>query len=201
MALGTPRKADHAASLALGLAMVALAGRDTLSLKVLAPGAPTTPFAAKDPADLAVLLRAFSSLSPGGPAPDPSALLPGPRRADRAILISDLLAPEAELVPLLRALRTSGSQPVVLHILAPEDIDPDSIPSGHLALTDAETGERLEILVDEQLRRDWKLAVGEWLDLVERTCISLGIQRIPVPTRQAVGPLFFATLREAGLLR
>jgi uncharacterized protein (DUF58 family) len=203
MDAGQPRKLDHGASVALGLAAAALNGRDTLDLR-LVTATPTRPVLGRDRSALGPMVAALSAARPGGGATVASALAGRRRRADRAVLISDMLLEDAPLLDALRALRAAGERPLLVHVLAPEDLDPGReglLPDGENELIDAESGERLRAGVDRRLREAWAAEARAWLDRVERSCQLIGVQRVCTGTRTPLPAFFSSTLRRAGLLQ
>ena len=72
--------------------------------------------------------------------------MPRPSSTARAIviLLSDLLDPAAERV--IRELAATGSELIVLHVLSPDELDPEL--EGDLRLVDVETGDGVDVTVD-----------------------------------------------------
>jgi len=203
MDAGRPRKLDHGASLALGLAAAALNGRDTLELR-LVTAAPVRPVIGRDRSALGPLLRTLTATAPGGAGTLAEALAGRRRRADRAIFISDMLLEDAAMLEALRALRAAAERPLLVQVLAPEDLDPGReglLPDGENELVDAESGERLRAGGDRRLREAWAAEARAWLDRVERCCQLVGVQRVCTSTRAPLAPFFSSTLRRAGLLQ
>ena len=124
--------------------------------------------------------------------------LAGGRRADLAVLLSDMLAPEEELEDTLRALASIGHTPILLHVVSPDDLAPDL--SRGQRLVDAETGESVEIPGGPEVERAWQKAVQEWMTDLDARCRRLGIRRIPVHTDQPIPRLFRTDLPRAGLV-
>lgn len=203
MDAGQPRKVDHGASVALGLAAAALNGRDTLDLRMVTT-TPTRPVLGRDRSALGPVVTALSAARPGGEASLAAALAGRRRRADRAVLISDMLLEDAALLDALRALRAAGERPLLVHMLAPEDLDPGReglLHDGENELIDAESGERLRASGGRRLRDAWAAEARSWLDRVERSCQLIGVQRVCIGTRTPLPAFFSSTLRRAGLLQ
>ena len=75
------------------------------------------------------------------------------RNPGLVILISDLLGAEGAQAG-IEVLRSGGHDVVVIHLLAESEIDPPL--DGALRMVDAETGDELEVTVDEELRRHYR---------------------------------------------
>ncbi len=85
-------------------------------------------------------------------------------RGGIAFLISDLVSEDdwqAGIVQLLR----QGIDVVVVHVLAPQELEPTV--DGEVELVDAESGDVVELVVGEAARRTYAARAREWCDAVE----------------------------------
>ncbi len=195
-------KLDYAGTLAAGLALPGLVQRDhvrigTYGSKVGAKAASGHDMAAM-PGMLDLLKRTEPGLGCAAPQDSILALAAG-RPADRAVLLSDMLAQEDELEATLRALATIGNHPLLLHVVSPEDLEPDL--SKPQQMVDAETGETVEVPGGPAVVRAWAEAREAWLTDLDARCRRLGVRRILVRTDGDPADLFRDTLRRAGVVR
>ena len=202
-AIGRPRKADVIASIALGLAGVALNSRDSLRLRLLCADDPG-PLAGRDRAAMPALRAAVESARPGGVAQVGLGLRGAAARCDRAVLISDALMEDEALIESLEGLRAAGARALLIQVVAPEDIEPASeglLEDGDWDVIDVESNQQLRLSSDRRLRSAWAEAAQAWMDRVGRASLSLGVQRLVWSTRQALPPLFYGELRRIGWLQ
>ena len=89
------------------------------------------------------------------------------REAGVAVLISDLLDP-AGYEPGLKALLERRFDVHVIHVLAPEEMNP--ILAGDLRLTDAETGEMRDLTMDGEAMGEYRQRLGAFLGRAESFC-------------------------------
>ncbi|GAB4539304.1 MAG: DUF58 domain-containing protein [Anaerolineae bacterium] len=154
------------------------------------PGRSLSGEPARPPTGLAPHLRAYAA----------SATQPGP-----LLLFSDLLDdgwPDG-----LRALASRGFEITVLHILAPDEVNPEVAPwlsenlSGDFKLLDIETGAEVEITADYELLARYRHGLAAWQEELRRFCNARAIHYVPVETTLPLEELLFAWLRQRGVLR
>jgi uncharacterized protein (DUF58 family) len=222
MAWGAPSKLWYAARAAGALGYVALSGLDRVTVTALGEvtegsGAYFPPHRGKRQAMslfgfLQALARSHESPSPGATGRQPPILatrlrtyasasrLPGP-----AILVSDLL--EEGWQEGLRALAARGFEVTVLHVLAPDEVDPEQAAwlgegaSRDLKLRDVESGAEVEITADYETLQRYRQGLAAWREEIGRFCGARGIQYVPVETSVPFEELLFALLRQRGVLR
>ncbi len=154
-------KAEHAAHVAAALVLAAQTGGDSVELLVgpaRATGRSFAPF-------MGLLERCRAS------GKDPVRIQG--RRVDRSFLVSDLLMDADERQATLRSLAASAHEPVLVHVLSPEELRPDLHRPGRLV--DAETGEELSIRGGLGARADYEAALQAWLDGLRLSCRRLRI--------------------------
>ncbi|MEL6344629.1 MAG: hypothetical protein AAFV53_16050, partial [Myxococcota bacterium] len=192
-------KADHAASLAAGLALAGLAARDQVRLGCYGGGDITT-VTGEDPRALPKMIHALEGLTPGGDATGRDAVLAWTKgkRFDRAVLISDMLIPPDDAERLLSSLAVSATQRTLLHVLSEADRTPEL--TGTLELEDVESGETLVLESGAGITTAYQEAFVRWHRGLTRLCKRLRIQLIDAPVTIAPGALLVGPLRHAGLL-
>jgi uncharacterized protein (DUF58 family) len=99
----------------------------------------------------------------------------------------------------LRALASRGFEVTVLHILAPDEVNPEL--TGDLKLLDVETGAEVEITADYDLLGRYRDGLAAWREELRRFCGARGMHYVPVETRVPFEELLFALLRRRGVLR
>ena len=107
------------------------------------------------------------------------------------ILISDLLDPG--YLDALRDLAGTRCQLSVLHLLAPEELDPVVPPDARLV--DNETGHGVEVTGDDDLVDRYRTRLVEWQDEVSAFCARRGGAYVSVPSDLDLADLLFDVLR------
>lgn len=101
------------------------------------------------------------------------------QRGGLLVLCSDLLAPEG-LAEALRSLPSAVWQILVLHIVDPREINP---PIGESAeLVDAETGQRMPVVLDDRTLALFQQNVAEWQASIRDTCARRGAAYAQIQT-------------------
>ena len=107
------------------------------------------------------------------------------------ILISDLMDPGYS--DALRDLAGTRCQLSVLHVLAPEELDPDVPPDARLV--DNETGQGIEVTGDDDLVDRYRARLGEWQTELAAFCSRRGGAYVSVPSDLDLADLLFDVLR------
>ena len=107
------------------------------------------------------------------------------------ILISDLMDPGYS--DALRDLAGTRCQLSVLHVLAPEELDPDVPPDARLV--DNETGHGIEVTGDDDLVDRYRTRLGEWQEELAAFCSRRGGAYVNVPSDLDLSDLLFDVLR------
>ncbi|MBK6916296.1 MAG: DUF58 domain-containing protein [Deltaproteobacteria bacterium] len=195
MDFGTPRKADHGAQLVATLAMIALAHRDPVVLACVGGRQRGLRARAVNLDGMPELLHLLERAEPDGVGDTHTQLVAhlGQGRADRLVFVSDLLQPDGERDALLRLCAASCPRPIVMHVLGPDELDPDLEDVERVV--DAETGEQLVIRDGREAKAAYREHLAQWLAGVEARCRALGIQYVRAETTGTTadlvhGPLF-----------
>jgi hypothetical protein len=107
------------------------------------------------------------------------------------VLLSDLLDPSSERV--LRELAATGSELIVLHVLSPDELDPQL--EGDLKLVDSESGERIDVTVDLATIDDYKARLAAWQDGLADLATKRRASYVPLSSEVNLNDLVFAELR------
>jgi uncharacterized protein (DUF58 family) len=211
---GQPNKLWYAVRAAGALGYIALAGLDRVTATVLGRDGRQGYFAPRRGKQQAFALFQFlSSLTAHGSLDLGSALLryaggstqPGP-----LLLLSDLFdtAPQAPSPSVTRvasytdglnALAARGFEVSVLHILAPDEVNPEL--AGDLKLHDVETGAEVEITADYDLLGRYRDGLAAWQEDLRRFCGARGMHYVPIETSLPFEELLFAVLRSRAVIK
>jgi uncharacterized protein (DUF58 family) len=215
MRWGSPEKLWYAAHVAGALGYIALAGLDRVTATVVGrnisngtgyfpphrgkrqalalfdflqaiiehPAEQAYPRAAFDPS---IALKAYANTrAPAGSQPG------------SLVLLSDFM--HDGWMEGLRALVSRGFEISVIHVLAPEEVDPEL--NGDLKLIDSEDASAVEITADYDLLTRYKQGLATWQADLQRFCSARGILYIPLTTAMPLEELLFAWLERQGVLR
>jgi uncharacterized protein (DUF58 family) len=195
-------KLRYAQRLAAALGYIALAAGDRLTLAALQDSAPVSQFGPARGRGFALrLLRFLESVAPGGATELDAALRSyalSAKRPGLVFLISDLFAPDGYQDGLAQ-FQGRGYEVTVLHVLAPEELDPQL--AGDLRLIDSETGAPQDITLDGGLRDRYRARVRQWRDDIEAHALKRRINYLPISTATAWDELVLYQLRKRGLVK
>jgi len=200
MDFGEPRKADHAASLAACVALVGLLNQDTVTLGCLGGDGPKSEARGQNSRAFGHMLALLEQVEPAGQVPiykELQARAGRRKKADRTFLVSDMLQPQEEVERTLRVLAATSQAPVLLHVLSPEELEPDL--SDMQRVTDSETGEEILITGGREAEEQYQTILDEWLQLLRGRCRRLGIQYLPISTKESVADALLGLMRRAGV--
>ncbi len=199
---GALNKFAYARRLTAALGYIALAVGDRLTVTALRDNGPTAQFGpARSRGHTLRLLQFLEGLTPGGSTNLDAALRAyalGPHRAGLLFLVSDLFSPAGYRTG-LGQLQGRGYEVAVLHVLAPDELDPPL--AGDLRLIDAETGTPQDVTLDGSLRALYRQRVTAWRDEIEGYCLKRNIHYVPVTTSLPWDELVLFHLRQRGLVK
>jgi len=218
---GQPNKLWYAVRAAGALGYVALAGLDRVTVTAFGsePNGCVTHFPPRRGKQQALALFTFlQALSQSfnevaNPSPDRPATLAPRLQAYAAaatqpgplLLFSDLL--DDGWSGGLRALAWRGFEVTVLHILSPDEVNPDAAAwldaglSSDFKLLDVETGAEVEITADYDLLQRYRDGLKAWQQELRHFCGARGIHYVSVETTVPFDELLFAWLRQRGVLK
>ncbi|MBI2864459.1 MAG: DUF58 domain-containing protein [Chloroflexi bacterium] len=198
---GRPNKFLYARRVAAALGYIALSGLDRLAAAALR-GGDVEPFPLTRGRSQALRYLGFlSAAAPGGVTNLDEALTAYARRSRHAgtlVLISDLLAP-AGFFDGLRNLQSRGYEISVVHVLAPDEEEPEL--AGDLQLIDVETGEAFDVSVDANALSVYRQRLQAWKSEIRAFCHGLGIGYVPVNTGLPFEELILHRLRQRKLVK
>lgn len=179
---GTPNKLAYGRQLAAAFGYVALYHSDRVALARLGSTVEQFTAPAQGKAQVMPMLR-FLADARSDAQTDLNAALEryaGLRRSSGiVVLISDLFSPSGFESGLSR-LAGRGFDVVVLHVLAPGELNPDL--DGYLRLIDRETGELIELNPTTPVLDAYKRRLNTWLDECRSVCNRLGANYVQFDT-------------------
>lgn len=201
-------KLAYAMKLAAALGVITLATGDRLTITALrideqSNGDALEPHFGplRGQSNLMTLLNFFERVKAGGQTHLERSLRAYTRLARRpglAFVISDLFT-SGSLQDSLACLQGNGYDVVLLHVLAPEEIDPPL--NGDLRLVDVETGLTQEVTVDGGLRRRYQAHLAAWRGEIQGLCQQRGMRYQPLSTAQPWDQVVLQGMRQAGVVR
>ncbi len=99
----------------------------------------------------------------------------------------------------LQALLTRRFEVTVLHLLAPQEIDP--VFEGDIRLVDAEGGAPVELSADVDLLNRYRENLAAWRAEIGAFASTHGIAYVPVATDIPIEELLLHLLRRRGIVR
>jgi hypothetical protein len=114
------------------------------------------------------------------------------------VLISDLMDKQGYEAA-LRFLLAREMDIYVLHVLAPEEIDPEV--QGDLRLVDCEDGDIAEITVSRPLLERYKRTLAGFIESAREFCTRRGMSYLMTSTATPIDQIVSGYLRRKGLVR
>jgi uncharacterized protein (DUF58 family) len=198
----TVNKFQYALRLAAGLGAMTLASGDVLTVSLLQRGRVAAEFGpSRGQASLTRLFRFLDAVEPSGETDlnramrDYSIL---PRRAGLVILISDLFAADGYETG-MRQLMGRGHETALIHILAPDELDPPL--AGDIELVDIETNQTQDVSLDGGLRELYRTRARAWMQSIQADCRKHNIRYLDVITDQSWDHILLLEMRRAGFVK
>ena len=201
MDFGEPSKLYFAKQLAAALGFIGLCRADRVKIEALGAARTQPGPVLRGRQSLWRMLQYVESLEPGLDVP----LAAGVkdfclRNSGRGILvlISDLMD-KSGYEPALRFLLAQNLDVYVIHVLSPEELEPDV--RGDLELIDCEDRDSAEITVSRPLLERYRRTLAAFIDGVRDFCTRRGMNYLMTSTRTPVDQLVSDALRQRGLVR
>jgi uncharacterized protein (DUF58 family) len=194
MDFGEPNKLDFARRAAAALAYLGLAHLDRVSVAFLGDGQATwmRPLRGKGRAlELFEFLSAPRRERLTGLADAARAYASRLRGTGPLLLLSDLMDPG--YLDALRDLAGTRCQLSVLHVLSPEEIDPEVPPDARLV--DNETAQGVEVTGDADLNDRYRARLAEWQEEISAFVGRRGGSYVVIPSDLDLSDLLFDVLR------
>jgi len=200
MTAGRPPKLLFAKRAAAALGYIGLASEDRVTVSALTGRVARRRAAMRGSGRVFRLLADLSAIDPSD---GPTDLLAAARHAAAqlhgkgvVILLSDLLDPAADKV--IRELAATGSELIVLHVLSPEELEPQL--EGDLRLVDVETGEGVDVTVDLPTLDAYKARLSAWKTGFADLAAKRRASYVDLPSDANLADLMFNELRRRRVL-
>jgi uncharacterized protein (DUF58 family) len=200
MATGRPEKLLFAKRAAAALGYIGLASEDRIAVSALGGRASRRQTALRGSGRV---FRLLSNLSAIQPADGPTDLAAAARHAAAqlhgrgvVVLMSDLLDPAADRV--IRELAATRSELIILHILSPDELDPQL--EGDLRLVDTETGNGVDITADLATLDAYRSRLKAWKESFADLAARRRASYVDLSSDVPLNDLIFAELRRRRVL-
>jgi uncharacterized protein (DUF58 family) len=202
MAFGSPPKFGFARSLAAGLAYAGLSGGDQVLVGAFAGDRVNWHPRLQGASRTATLMTWLDRLEAHGPTDLRQAIraaLPRiPSGRGLTILVSDWMGEGA--AEALGALRAAGEEVLVIHVLAPEEVEPERLGTGEVRFVDGETGREIETTLGPGLHQWYRERFDEWIQQLRAQVRSSGGRYVQVRSDDDLESVFVRTFRREGLI-
>jgi uncharacterized protein (DUF58 family) len=196
MAEGAPAKIDYAKKVAAALGYIGLKNLDRVGGASFSSALHAPLTLGRGRKQILSLFRFLNHLSCGGetrlgPAIHTFAnLFPHP---GLVVIISDLFDPDGWRAA-LEELAKKKYQLLVIHIVDPRELDPES--SGDVMMRDVENGRQRRFFLDAQLRRRFLEELAGYFNEIETLCAGRGIDYLRTTTQVPFDEFVLRTLRQ-----
>lgn len=200
MTFGTPQKLDFARRLSAAVGYIGLVGYDRVCAEALGD-APQRMAPIRGRASARKLFRFLGGVTgEGGTHLEEGCRMYTVRNRSKgvALVISDFYD-EAGFEGPLKRLLVSGSDIYVIHVLAPEELEPEL--SGDLKLLDCETNAFAEISVSHALLKQYKRNRDAFVERIRSYCLARGISYFLVSSATPIETLTLDILRKGRMLQ
>ena len=199
---GERNKYRYALHLAAAIASIALNSGDRLAVTLLKPGRlPQGYGPVRGSGHFLQLLKFLENRAASGATDLNRSLKDYAFSAGRPgllFLISDLFSP-AGYEAGISALYGRGYELVVLHVLAPDEIDPGL--AGDLRLLDVETGLALEASLDRGMLEGYRQRLSAWQNEIRLACHKRGGRYLPIDTAEPWEKVLLQEMRSMGVVK
>ncbi len=201
MGFGTPSKIEFACKLAAAIGYIALIGYDRVCVEGFSGTDVQRMRPCRGRASVAKMFSFIESIEEEGGTNLEHACrsyMLRNRAKGTAVIISDFFDQDG-FEGCLRRLTMSGSDVYAIHVLAPEEIDPQL--AGDLKLLDSETSGFVEISASRALLKRYKDNRDGFCEAIRRFSVARGIGHFVVSSDTSIEELTLDMLRKGGMLR
>lgn len=200
MLAGKPSKFDVAAQLAQIMGFVGLAAGDRVRLGIAAGGTFTWGSAIQGASRADRLFAAVDGVEPAGSLDFGDAIERAARdmgKGGYVVLVGDFW--DDHIDDALDLLQDRGHEIVAIQVVAPEELDPGALGNGTLVMVDDETGDEIEVAVDEDVMTSYREELAAFQAKLRRHLVSRGGRFFQVSTAANVERFVLHELRTAGV--
>lgn len=200
--MGVGGKIETAARVAAALGFVALIRRDPVTVHTFPLDRPAPRFVGR--AAIPALFGHLRRLEAWGEtrfAAAASHLLAQPGPPGLTVVVSDLLTPDWDRG--IGCLPARGGDVLVVHVLAPQDLDPELDPnlSGDVELVDREDGRRVAVSLSPEMAARYREGAAAWVASVAARCRRAGAAYLRMTAGDDIERALLTGWRGAGILR
>lgn len=199
MNFGDPTKLHFAKQLAGALGYIGLCRSDRVKIQAL--GRNTDGQVLRGRHSLWQMMEYLEAIEPGGNAPLEQSIKQFCLRNSGkgiVVLISDLME-KAGFQDSLRYLMGQKMDVYVVHVLSPEELDPDL--KGDLRLVDCEDADFAEITVSRPLYQKYKRTLAAFIESAREYCTRRGMTYLMTRSDRKIDEIVGSYLRQRGLVR
>jgi uncharacterized protein (DUF58 family) len=199
MAFGEPDKMRYARRISAALAYIALANLDRVAVETLAEDGACLPVT-RGKQNIFKVFRFLEGIEPEGSVTVSDALRDFARRTKKpglGVIISDLFD-EQGITRGVEFLRYRKFQPVVIHVLAPDEIEP--VGGGDWRVVDSETGRHVDMSMTKAVLDSYRSRLNAFLEYNETFCKKRSIPYLRAVTNTPFEDLMLRYLRQASVL-
>jgi len=194
-------KFTFARRLLAGLGYIALVSGDRLSVRALGGPAAQQWGPARGRGRILEMLGTVEGYRSGGETALAAGLRAYALRGGRpglCIVISDLFSPDG-YADGLTALLGRGHEIALIHVLAPDEVNPPL--AGDLRLVDVETAAGQDVSIDGTMRDLYRRRLEAWRESILAYCAARGVHYVPVETSVPWEEVILYQLRRLGVVR
>ena len=199
---GESNKLHYALCLAAALGSIALSSGDRLTVTTLQSGKVSAQFGpSRGAQNLVQMLNFLEGLKANGHTNLNQSVREyslEARRPGLAFILSDLFSP-AGYQDGIYLLQSKGYEVSILHILAPDEMDPPL--AGDLRLVDVETGQAEEVSLDGGLREIYRHSLKAWQENFQNEFRKRGIRYMKLVTDTAWDKVVLYEMRKQGVVK
>ena len=195
-------KLVYAKRILAGLAYVSLTSGDRLTLTAVNDQRRATFGPVRGKAQSVAILRFIDAIEAAGITDLDAALSDYAIRARRpglTLVISDMYSLDGAYLDGMNALLSRGHEVALIHVLAPEEVEPAVV--GDLSLVDVETELQQEVTVDGAMLAIYQRRLAAWRREIRDDCLRRGAHYFPLETDAPWQRLILADMRRAGLVK
>jgi uncharacterized protein (DUF58 family) len=195
-------KFDYARKLAAALGTIALSAGDQITVSFLTPTGTGAQYGPARGNHHTLRLLTYLEKQPAAGQTHLNQALQtyalAARRPGLTFVISDLLDPNGYETGLGR-LQARGHELVLIHLLAPDELDPQL--AGDLRFVDTETGYAQEVSLDGGIRDLYRTRVAAWQDEIRLYCQKREIHYLPLSTAISWDKVVLYQMRRDGIVK
>lgn len=200
MRAGRPSKFEVAAQLAQIMAFIGLAAGDRVRLGIASGGRFAWGNAIQGASRADRLFAEVDEVEPSGRLDFGDAIERAARdmgKAGYVVLVGDFW--DDHIDEALDLLKDRAHEIVAIQVVAPEELDPATLGSGTLVMVDDETGEEIEVAIDEDVLESYRDELAAFGAQLRRRLVSRGGRFFQLSTAADIGRFVLHELRAAGV--